>query len=73
METCYKLIRSDIAKKINIRENRFGIEPEITARASVFDQWWCDRLANVLDRMNRGGGDAVVQHGHQLAKKRESR
>ena len=32
METCYKLIRSDIAKKINIRENRFGIEPEITAK-----------------------------------------
>jgi len=32
METCYKLIRSDIAKKIKIRENRFGIEPEITAK-----------------------------------------
>jgi glycosyltransferase involved in cell wall biosynthesis len=32
METCYKLIRSDIAKKINIRERRFGIEPEITAK-----------------------------------------
>jgi glycosyltransferase involved in cell wall biosynthesis len=32
METCYKLIRSDLAKKINIRENRFGIEPEITAK-----------------------------------------
>lgn len=32
METCYKLIRSDIAKKINIKERRFGIEPEITAK-----------------------------------------
>jgi glycosyltransferase involved in cell wall biosynthesis len=32
METCYKLIRSDLAKKINIKENRFGIEPEITAK-----------------------------------------
>lgn len=32
METCYKLIRSSIAKKINIKENRFGIEPEITAK-----------------------------------------
>lgn len=32
METCYKLIRSDIAKGINITENRFGIEPEITAK-----------------------------------------
>lgn len=32
METCYKLIRSDLAKKINIKERRFGIEPEITAK-----------------------------------------
>lgn len=32
METCYKLIRTDIAKKINIKESRFGIEPEITAK-----------------------------------------
>lgn len=32
METCYKLIRSSIAKQIRIKENRFGIEPEITAK-----------------------------------------
>lgn len=32
METCYKLIRSSIAKSITIKENRFGIEPEITAK-----------------------------------------
>jgi glycosyltransferase involved in cell wall biosynthesis len=32
METCYKLIRTEIAKKINIKEKRFGIEPEITAK-----------------------------------------
>lgn len=32
METCYKLIRSSIAKQINIKEKRFGIEPEITAK-----------------------------------------
>lgn len=32
METCYKLIRSSIAKNIEIKENRFGIEPEITAK-----------------------------------------
>ncbi|MGM0479631.1 MAG: glycosyltransferase family 2 protein [Bacteroidota bacterium] len=34
METCYKLIRSSIAKNIKIKENRFGIEPEITAKLS---------------------------------------
>lgn len=32
METCYKLIRSSIAKDIKIKERRFGIEPEITAK-----------------------------------------
>lgn len=32
METCYKLIRSSIAKEIKIKEKRFGIEPEITAK-----------------------------------------
>lgn len=32
METCYKLIRTSIAKNIKIKENRFGIEPEITAK-----------------------------------------
>lgn len=32
METCYKLIRSSIAKNITIKERRFGIEPEITAK-----------------------------------------
>ncbi len=32
METCYKLVRSSIAKEIQIKEKRFGIEPEITAK-----------------------------------------
>ena len=34
METCYKLIRTSIAKEIRITEKRFGIEPEITAKLS---------------------------------------
>ncbi|MBK8500174.1 MAG: glycosyltransferase family 2 protein [Flavobacteriales bacterium] len=32
METCYKLIRSDIAKSLDLREQRFGFEPEVTAK-----------------------------------------
>jgi len=32
METCYKLIRSDIAKSLDLRERRFGFEPEVTAK-----------------------------------------
>jgi glycosyltransferase involved in cell wall biosynthesis len=32
METCYKVFRKDIIDKIEIEENRFGFEPEITAK-----------------------------------------
>jgi len=32
METCYKAFRSEIIKSIRIEENRFGFEPEITAK-----------------------------------------
>ena len=32
METCYKLFRREIVEKIQIKENRFGFEPEITAK-----------------------------------------
>lgn len=32
METCYKLFRAEIIKKIRLRENRFGFEPEVTAK-----------------------------------------
>jgi len=34
METCYKLFRSDILKSIKIEENRFGVEPELTAKVA---------------------------------------
>lgn len=32
METCLKMMPSDIAKSLNLKESRFGIEPEITAK-----------------------------------------
>jgi len=32
METCYKVMRLQVAKSLNIQENRFGIEPEMTAK-----------------------------------------
>ena len=32
METCYKLIRSSLLKNIQLKENRFGFEPEITMK-----------------------------------------
>lgn len=32
METCYKLFRSEIIKNIELKEQRFGFEPEVTAK-----------------------------------------
>jgi hypothetical protein len=34
METCYKMFRADIVKKLKLTEKRFGFEPEVTARIS---------------------------------------
>jgi glycosyltransferase involved in cell wall biosynthesis len=34
METCYKVFRREILEKIRIEENRFGFEPEITAKVA---------------------------------------
>ena len=32
MECCYKVFKSDIINNIDLRENRFGFEPEVTAK-----------------------------------------
>lgn len=32
METCYKVMKVEFAQSLNIQENRFGLEPEITAK-----------------------------------------
>jgi hypothetical protein len=34
METCYKLFRTDLIQKVNLREKRFGFEPEVTAKVA---------------------------------------
>lgn len=34
METCYKLFRREVLAQIRIQENRFGFEPEITAKVA---------------------------------------
>ena len=37
METCYKVFRREVLQKIRIEENRFGFEPEITAKVAALD------------------------------------
>ena len=38
METCYKMFKSDLIKGIQIEENRFGFEPEITAKIAKINK-----------------------------------
>ena len=32
METCYKVLRADVAKTLKIKSDRWGVDPEITAK-----------------------------------------
>lgn len=34
METCYKMFNTKILQSLNLKENRFGFEPEVTAKVS---------------------------------------
>ncbi len=35
METCYKVFRNDVLQKMRLTEDRFGFEPEVTARIAA--------------------------------------
>jgi glycosyltransferase involved in cell wall biosynthesis len=37
METCYKLFRREIIQSLQLKEKRFGFEPEVTAKISKID------------------------------------
>jgi len=36
METCYKLFKREVIQNINLVENRFGFEPEVTAKIAQY-------------------------------------
>jgi hypothetical protein len=37
METCYKMVRADLLRKLPLTSTRFGIEVELTARLAQAD------------------------------------
>jgi glycosyltransferase involved in cell wall biosynthesis len=39
METCYKVFRREVLTGINLKSNRFGFEPEITAKVAKHKKW----------------------------------
>jgi hypothetical protein len=34
METCYKVFRREVIQGLNLKSNRFGFEPEVTAKVA---------------------------------------
>jgi hypothetical protein len=42
METCYKVFRREVLQDIEIEENRFGVEPEITAKLAAMGCRICE-------------------------------
>jgi glycosyltransferase involved in cell wall biosynthesis len=39
METCYKAFRRDVIQAIDLEEERFGFEPEVTAKVAAHAEW----------------------------------
>jgi len=37
METCYKVFKKEVLEQIELKENRFGFEPEFTAKVAKQD------------------------------------
>ena len=55
METCYKVMRGDIARGLRLSANRFDIEPEITARLLVGGHAIVERPVRFDPRSNAAG------------------
>ena len=50
METCYKVFRKEVLSEISIEEDRFGFEPEITAKLARLGVRVCEVGINYSGR-----------------------
>jgi glycosyltransferase involved in cell wall biosynthesis len=55
METCYKVMRGDIARGLKLESNRFDIEPEITAKLLVAGYRLIERPVSFAPRSKAAG------------------
>jgi hypothetical protein len=55
METCYKIMRSDVARSLELTADRFDIEPEITARLLVAGHTIDERPVTFTPRSRAAG------------------
>jgi len=59
METCYKLIKGDIARSLDLHESRFGIEPEITSSLGKIDNLNIREVQITYDRRTYDAGKKI--------------
>jgi glycosyltransferase involved in cell wall biosynthesis len=55
METCYKIMRTDVARALDLRADRFDIEPEITARLLLAGHRILERPVRFTPRSRAAG------------------
>ena len=58
METCYKVMRTEIARALRLDSNRFDIEPEITAKLLMAGHRICEVPVRYEPR-GRGQGKKI--------------
>ena len=58
METCYKVMRAGVARSLDLKSNRFDIEPEITAKLLRQRRRIVERPVT-FDPRNRAGGKKI--------------
>lgn len=63
METCYKAFRREIIQSVDIKENRFGFEPEITAKVSQMGIMIHEVPINYNPRKNEEGKKIGMKDG----------
>ena len=59
METCYKVFRREVLQGINFKSNRFGFEPEVTAK--------------MAKKRNQAGGSTRCRSATRAAPTRKAR
>ena len=68
METCYKVFRLSVLKKLELFEERFGFEPEVTAKVSGLNVRICERPIRYSPRGVKEGKKIGLADGFEAIK-----
>ena len=63
METCYKMFRREVLGRIHLEQDRFGFEPEVTAKVAVLGVRVCQKPISYSPRTARQGKKIGLSDG----------